>query len=367
MLVGLADLIPGISGGTVALLSGIYALFLRTFSQISFSNAWLLLTGRWKKLVKQLPLFFALPFFLGIGSSIILFSKVINLLIRSPQYYFLIYALFMGLILGSFFIFLRQISFKQISSFIFLLLGFMCGLYLTLYTYLNPHQTNSEYSIKLTHEQIAALPQTENLSNYRPETHSVVINKQEAQYLLNKNQISPQQLTPTLLKTSAKDTFFYPFVIFSGLIAAFAMILPGISGSYILHLVGMYPIIIHALASLTTGGNNFFYSLIILANLLIGILIGLGLGSSCITYLLKRWANSSLAILCGLILGGSFSLWPFQHIELSLDTIDLNSITYSIVAFRWPQLPQDLTPLAIAIAGLSLPLIIHRCVKINNT
>ena len=126
MAMGISDLIPGISGGTIALLLGIYKKFIKSLKSINHSTLIYLLKFDFKKLNDQLNFNFILPVFIGIIISIFLFSSLVSYLLIN--YKILVYSFFFGLI---FFSSLRLIkSLKPNSSIDYLLisLGLITGL-----------------------------------------------------------------------------------------------------------------------------------------------------------------------------------------------------------------------------------------------
>ena len=113
MAMGISDLIPGISGGTIALLLGIYKDFISSLKSINYKSFIYLIKLDFKKLNNQLNLFFLLPVFFGILSSIFIFSSLISFLLL--DYKVLLFSFFFGLI---FFSSIRLISSLK-PSFIF--------------------------------------------------------------------------------------------------------------------------------------------------------------------------------------------------------------------------------------------------------
>ncbi|MFI5343105.1 MAG: undecaprenyl phosphate translocase family protein, partial [Chlamydiales bacterium] len=104
------------------------------------------------------------------------------------------------------------------------------------------------------------------------------------------------------------------WLIFCGMVAVCALLLPGISGSYLLTLLGVYPMVIGALADWVSHlkqGIFDFDSFEILLNLGLGILIGAALFARLLSWLLKAYPNLSLAILSGFMIGALPSVWPF--------------------------------------------------------
>jgi putative membrane protein len=145
------------------------------------------------------------------------------------------------------------------------------------------------------------------------------------------------------------------YVFFSGALAICAMILPGISGSYLLLVLGEYPILVEKLA-------DPFHSIPFLATFGVGCVIGLLAFSRVIEYLLKEKRNSTMAFLIGLILGSFYLLWPFKDSSTAQNVVGRSGeIKRDIqIATSKNRLPNDfnesIPPFLSAIVGLGLGL-----------
>jgi len=228
IFMGIADLIPGVSGGTIAFICGIYEDLLEGIKSLQCHS------------LKKIAWPFLLPLGMGIALSLICFSR--------PLYYLLLHyplfvnAFFFGLIGGSAYFCFRKASLKGWVTYVALVMSFLIS-----------------FIFSSFHADISLGPH-----------------------------------------------FFTLFV--AGAIASFAMLLPGISGSYLLHLLGLYPIILFSL------GHPFAEnSLSILFSLGLGCAFGLIVFSRLISWLLRLFYQMTLAILIGLMVGGMRSLWPFEE------------------------------------------------------
>ncbi len=173
---GIADVIPGVSGGTIALISGIYEELIDSIDNLNFTSLLVLKKQGFSEFWIKINGRFLLPLILGIGSSIVLFSGIIHdLLIEYP---IPVWAFFFGLICGSIVLLLKQNKPNSITSITSLITGFVLA-----------------YSIT--------------------------------------------QITPSGGEVSL------PYLFFCSMIAIIAMILPGISGSFIYILLGAYETVIH--------------------------------------------------------------------------------------------------------------------------
>ena len=234
MAMGISDLIPGISGGTIALLLGIYKDFISSLKSINYKSFIYLVRLDFKKLNNQLNLCFLLPVFFGILSSIFIFSSLISFLLL--DYKVLLFSFFFGLI---FFSSIRLISSLKPSStldFFTVFVGLVIGLSFFFVSSLST--SNSIFSIFL-----------------------------------------------------------------AGFIAISAMLLPGISGSYILLILGKYEFMLDSISSFNWI-NILIFSL--------GAIAGILSFSKMIHYLLKNYYRSTIFFLSGLMMGALNKVWPWQ-------------------------------------------------------
>ena len=181
MAMGVSDLIPGISGGTVALLLGIYKNFISSLKSIDLSTFTYLFQLNFKKLDAQINLNFLITIFLGIVTSIFIFSNLISYLLVNQK--IILFSFFFGLILFSSVKLILNLSPRSFYDFLYIILGVSIGI-------------------------------------------SILF-------------VSP---------LSTSDNFLSIFI--SGLVAISAMLLPGISGSYILLLLGKYQFMLDSISNL---------------------------------------------------------------------------------------------------------------------
>ena len=249
-LMGIADSIPGVSGGTVAMIVGIYERLVSAISSFDAKFVSLLFGKKFKAAFKHADLGFLGTLLFGIivglgGSSVVMHHLLKNHLPVT-------FAVFMGMILASVLILFNQIKKKT----------FACGIALTLGT-------------------IAAY------------------------FVTTMNPMAGQD-----------SNLLYIFVC--GLVAICAMILPGISGSYILLILGEYAQIIARVKDLvhlkTTSSD--FLTLCVFG---IGCVLGLLTFSRLLKFLLKKYHGVMLSLLTGFMLGSIACLWPFQRMTLTMD------------------------------------------------
>lgn len=236
---GAADVVPGVSGGTIAFISGIYEELIDSISKVNFR-----LLKIWQKegflaMWKAVNGNFLLSLVIGIGASVISLAKVIRHLLETQP--ILIWSFFFGLVLASIIYVARQITRWNLGAIIMLLLGALVAYFITTLT-----------------------PQTADVT--------------------------------------------YPYVFLSGALAICAMILPGISGSFILLLLGMYKPVLDAIHFKDFG-------LIIVLGL--GAVVGLLSFSKLLKWLFDHYENLTLAVLTGFIIGSLNKIWPWKEVIAS--------------------------------------------------
>lgn len=291
---GAADVIPGVSGGTMALITGIYKKLVDSIKSINLEFFRLLVQKKPVLAWKQINGNFLAAVFSGALVSIFSLAKLISWLLEYHQ--ILVWAFFFGLIAASAIYVGRKINNWNTLTVIFILAGTVAAFYITL-----------------------AAPAT----------------------------------TP--------ETLYYVF--FSGSVAVCAMILPGISGSFILLLLGKYEYIINAVNII---------DLEVLAVFAGGCVIGLILFSNIISWLLKKYYDYTIAILTGLMVGSLNKLWPWKEIletRLNVHGEEVPFIERSIFPWQYQQI-YDSDPLLLPVivsmlTGLIIIFLINYLVKFN--
>jgi len=253
---GAADIVPGVSGGTIALISGIYEELIFTLKNINLSLLKTLFKDGFKVFWKNLNGNFLSILLLGIASSVILLAQVIVFLLDNHE--FKIWGFFFGLIISSAFLIIKDVNPLNIIQIIWILSGIV----------------------------IAALI---SLSN----------------------------------TTQIPDTDI--FIFLTGSIAITAMILPGISGSFILLLLSKYEFIINAIKD---------FELRIIIVFAAGCIFGLIIFSRFLHYLFQNYKNKLLSLLSGFLIGSLIKIWPFRQIietRLNSDGVEEAVVTQPII------------------------------------
>lgn len=236
MAMGAADVIPGVSGGTIAFISGIYEELLETISNVNLKALKILTSQGIKPFWKQINGNFISALLFGIAISIISLAKLITYLLQHHS--LLLWGFFFGLIVSSIFLVGKKITNWNFVNFIALIIGTLVAFWITI---LNPMEN--------------------------------------------------------------PDTLWFVFI--SGAIAICAMILPGISGSFILLLLGSYTLILSAVKEL---------KLLTIATFVLGCIIGLLSFSKFLNWLFKKHHNITVAALTGFLIGSLNKIWPWKEV-----------------------------------------------------
>lgn len=242
---GAADVIPGVSGGTIAFIMGIYDKFVASLAAINAEAVKLFFTGKFKEFWRHINGGFLLSLVVGIGISIISLATVMQTLLS--DFPIQTWAFFFGLIVASSIFILRGISGWGLREILFLIGGVVLGVTIC-----------------------------------------------------------------TLSPTQTPDALW--FIFLSGAIAICAMILPGISGSFILLILGKYQYILGAVSDLVAG-QNVVDNLLIIGVFAIGAIVGILSFSKLLHWLLSRWHKQALIILAGFIIGSLVKIWPWNNPE----------------------------------------------------
>jgi len=236
MAMGGADVVPGVSGGTIAFITGIYERLLDAISSFNGEALQYALKFRWPALWKHIDGTFLVVLLSGILFSILTLAKVIHYFLE--EYPIQLWSFFFGLVVVAAYVVAKDISRWRVRVIIAGLGGIAIAYFITLAT--------------------------------------------------------PAQ-TPTDLW----------FIFLSGAIAICAMILPGISGSFILLILGKYEYILEALNE---------RNLLVIAVFAMGCVVGLLSFAKLISWLLDRYYNTAIALLAGFMIGSLNKIWPWKQV-----------------------------------------------------
>lgn len=280
---GIAELVPGVSGGTIAFVAGIYEEFITSINNVNLSTFKTLRKDGFKAFWKQLNGNFLVALFLGMLISIISFSKLIKWLLEFHP--IAIWSFFFGLVLASILFVAKEIKKWTPLTIILLLLSSVVAYYIT-----------------------------------------------------------------TLPPSANADSL--PYLFMSGAIAICAMILPGISGAFILVLLGSYKTVIEAVDQ-----RDFK----ILVTVALGCLVGLLSFARLLKWMFSHHKSITLAVLTGFIAGSLNKIWPWKQI-ISTKRIGEKIIVIdeSISPFAFDGDPQLTSAILGAIIGFSLIFILEK-------
>ena len=234
--IGAANVIPGVSGGTIALITGIFERLIDSLKSFNIKSLKLLIKFKFKEFAKYTDLLFLSSVFAGAVVSIFTFARLLAFLFE--YYPVFVWSFFFGLILASVYFVGKTVDKINLSVIISFVLGTGIAVWISLQ---NPAAEN--------------------------------------------------------------DAFFY--LLICGIIAIISMILPGLSGSFILVLMGNYQLVM-----IDSVNTLDFHVLLPVA---LGVVIGLPAFSNILSRVYKKYKNKTIASLTGFILGSLIILWPWKH------------------------------------------------------
>lgn len=313
---GAANVIPGVSGGTIALITNIYEQLIDALKSFDKTALKLVLKRDFKSLAKHLNLNFLLPVFTGIIISIFSLAKLFEfLLAKHPEP---TWAFFFGLVLASVYYVAKKVNSWKISSIVAFGIGLLFAFGLSV---------------------------------------------MEGSTIENTN-------------------LFYVFVC--GMIGICGMILPGLSGSYILMLMGNYQLLmVKSISNLfdflnqcLVGNFNVIFEntemqnhLLYFVVFVLGSIIGLLLFSKIISFIFKKYYNVTIALMSGFVLGSLSTIWPWKKAMLDSTITDRHG-NYLIVGYQryMPQTwnEQEYIVLISMFVGLISIIIIEQIAKRFN-
>ena len=290
LAMGAADVVPGVSGGTIAFISGIYQELIDSINNVNLSVLKTLKKEGLKAAWQQVNGGFLLALLSGIFISVLTFSKIITHLLETHP--ILVWSFFFGLIIASIVLIWKETVNWKLVDVLVLIIGIVLSYYITI---------------------------------ARP--------------------------------VSSPDSYWYLFL--SGFIAIIAMILPGISGAFILLLMGSYETVIGTINRFRDGIVKFDLAILGEAMLklsvfALGAIIGLKSFSKILHWMFEKHKNTTLALLIGFMVGSLNKVWPWKQV---LETrINSNGevvpfIENSILPQNFEGNPQVLTAIILAIAG----------------
>lgn len=296
---GAADVVPGVSGGTIAFISGIYEELISSIDNIRFSVLKDIKQEGFPTVWKRLNGPFLLSLLAGIAISILSLAKLIKWLLENKP--LLLWSFFFGLVVASVFIVGKSITKWSVAVLIFIVIGIIISYYITI-----------------------------------------------------------------MEPTTSPDSFYYLF--FCGFIAIIAMILPGISGAFILLLLGTYGTAIDTVNLFIDSVRELNWSkfsdafLKILA-LALGAILGLKMFSRVLNWMFSHKKNLTLAVLTGFMIGSLNKIWPWKK-TLSWYTdshgVEIPLVQKSISPYDYEGDPELIWTIILAIAGFLIIFLLEK-------
>ena len=259
---GIANKVPGVSGGIVAIVTGFYPEFLLSLKRLNFNAFFMLITGKFKQFYRYTNTLFLSLIALGIVLSYFTVSRILDIaLIRYEQY---VKALFFGMVVMSVLVLIRDFKKWGLKFLLFSFIGLLVGITLTFLE-----------------------PATENRNLF--------------------------------------------FVFFCGFVSIIGMTLPGLSGSFLLILLGNYALLLvdavnavwkfvveliqnpSAFSALAQEYNELLTILVIF---IVGSIVGLVSISNLLHYIIIRFEQRLSALIIGFIIGSLPILWPWSDFRL---------------------------------------------------
>ena len=311
---GIANIIPGVSGGTMALVLGFYERLIAAIRNISPTTL-LVFVGllrfrresldSWSAEMKRIDAFFLVRLGIGALTAIVALAKVMTLLIlewHDPTYGF-----FFGLVLVS---------------------------------VVSPYRLIAKKSLPVLAAVLIGAVSAWGIADFASGEASIKKAQMKQDVMLSKKVQSDK--TPSFANTveSNRNPLFYLRFFFMGAIAISGMILPGISGSFLLLLMGGYFEILHAIVN---------RNLPLLGAFAFGCLVGVLLFTRVLNYLLTTFRDATLGTLLGLVLGSLWAVWPFKHaMQVGEKTVYLhNRLPASLGWNEWTTIVSALVGMAI--------------------
>ncbi|MFT5847775.1 MAG: putative membrane protein [Psychroserpens sp.] len=303
---GAADVVPGVSGGTIAFISGIYEELIESIDNINFNVFKLWKQDGLKVAWRTINGPFLLALFSGIAISILSLAKIIKYLLHNEP--ILLWSFFFGLVLASILYIGKQINSWSPSVFVAIIITSIISYYITL-----------------------AEP------------------------------------------FASPDSPYY--LLFCGFIAIIAMILPGVSGAFILLILGAYETAINTVNNLiegvTTMNLDLFIDAIIKFFLLaIGAIVGLKVFSKILNWMFKNHKNLTLAILTGFMIGSLNKIWPWKLVtktRINSEGLEVTALDESILPSSYVGDNQLVIAVIFIAIGFAAILILERLGKKKTT
>ncbi|MDG2308703.1 MAG: DUF368 domain-containing protein [Candidatus Binatia bacterium] len=296
LLMGAADIVPGVSGGTMALILGIYERLIAAISHIDLTLLGLVKNRRWGDAMAHADLRFLVTLLAGIGAGVVSLASLMHYLLEHEMA--ATFGAFFGLILASSWLVAKLIEHWGPGEFASAALGAVFAFWLT-------------------------------------------------------------GLVPVVAEPS------YPYIFFSGSVAICAMILPGISGAFVLLILGMYYHVTGLLKGLASGGftGDAIMTLVVFGA---GCVTGILVFSRVLRFLLDRFHGVTMAVLCGFMFGSLRKIWPYK-IEIDPDPAKKFKARVFENVLPWDAPDGMIIPVVMIVVGIAFVLVLERVSRPNET
>ncbi len=319
---GTANIIPGVSGGTFLLIFAIYERVFSILGNINKTNVYLLFSmivrlaskpgkksiDSFIDFLRKNDFIFLLKLIVGAVTAILCLSNLMKYLIVNQ--FTVTYALFFGLIFVSIVIPIKMLTQKKAWLLFFIFLGAFATIYVTVAV--DPYEKvkgKSDINQNLYLKQTSKQANNKQIINEQTITEQTITEQVTAGHVSDK----AKQIKTTGLKMfsfSGKYTFDeYLYAGICGAVSISAMVLPGVSGSLVMILMGEYFEVVSAISALKTLNLD---AIIFLGCFTIGIVFGGLFFARLINIVLKWYYNATMAFLIGLMVGSLYALWPFK-------------------------------------------------------
>jgi len=294
---GAANVIPGVSGGTIALITGIFERLINAIKSFDLTAIKLLLKGKFRDFIRHTDLLFLITVFAGVIIAVVTLARIFDFLFENYPVY--IWSYFFGLVLASVYFVGKTVARWTVSVVISFIVGTTIAVIISV---LNPATEN--------------------------------------------------------------DNFFY--LMICGVAAICSMILPGLSGSFILFIMGNYKLV--AIDAINERDAS------ILIPVGIGAVAGLIAFSHLLSWVFKRFRDQTISLLTGFILGSVSILWPWQKAQYLLDAAGNQILKKGepVIASYDRYIPKEfnaefLWAIAIIIIGIASIWAIEKAAAVNKT
>lgn len=292
MAMGAAEVVPGVSGGTIAFITGIYERLLYAIGAFTPALVNVYREKGWRGLWIRVDGVFLVVLVAGMATSVFTVARLISFALAN--YAIFVWAFFFGLIVASIYLVALEVKYWRLNPVLSMVIGAVAGFIMT-------------------------------------------------------------QIVP--LEPDAGPLFIF----LGGTVAVCAWILPGLSGSFILLLLGLYGAVIDAINSL---------NLLLLGCLALGCVLGLVSFSHVLTWMFQRYRDETLGLLTGFMIGALSKVWPWQQTlsyQLGHAGEQIPLVQEAVMPYTYQEItggdPQIAIVMAIGVVGLALVIAMERITR----